>query len=255
MPPETRYARSGDVSIAYQTVGDGPFDLVLAPGFVSNVEYAWEEPSLVSFYEQLASFCRLIVFDKRGTGLSDRVAQIATLETRMDDVRAVMDAAGSERAALIGYSEGSSMSLLFATTYPERSAALILYGGFMTWAWMADGSFPSRHESSEAAVREIERRWGEPRYCDELLANDAPSKLHDDAFRRWYATRLRLSASPAAAADLLRMAIDTDTRAIASSVRVPTLVLHRIGDRNVKVDNARFAARQIPRGAIRRASG
>jgi class 3 adenylate cyclase len=245
VPPETRYARSNGVSIAYQVMGGGPVDLVLVPGFVSNVEYAWEEPSLVSFYEQVTSFCRLIVFDKRGTGLSDRVAEIATLETRMDDVRAVMDAVGSERAALIGYSEGASMSILFATTYPERTAALILYGAFLAWDWMAEGRFPTRHQSARAALEEIERRWGEPDYCDELLENDAPSKLQDEAFRRWYATRLRLSASPAAAADLQRMNIDTDTRAIASSVRVPTLILHRIGDRNVKVENARYAAQQI----------
>jgi len=245
VPAQTRYARSGGVSIAYQVIGDGPVDLVLVPGFVSNVEYAWQEPSLVSFYERLASFCRLIVFDKRGTGLSDRVTEIATLEARMDDVRAVIDAVGSDRAALIGYSEGASMSILFATTYPERTAALILYGAYLAWDWMAEGRFPTRHQSARAALEETERRWGEPSYCDELLENDAPSKLQDEAFRRWYATRLRLSASPAAAADLQRMNIDTDTRAIASSVRVPTLILHRTGDRNVKVENARFAASQI----------
>jgi pimeloyl-ACP methyl ester carboxylesterase/class 3 adenylate cyclase len=243
--PETRYARSGDVSIAYQVVGSGPFDLVFAPGFVSNVEYAWEEPSLVRFYEQLASFCRLIVFDKRGTGLSDRAAEIATLETRMDDVRAVMDAAGSDRAALIGYSEGASMTILFATTYPERTAALILYGSYLAWDWMAEGRFPTRHESARAAIEEIARRWGTSDFCDELLENDAPSKLNDESFRRWYAARLRLSASPAAAAALQRMNVDTDTRALVSAIRVPTLILHRIGDRNVQVQNARYAAEQI----------
>ena len=162
MPPETRYTRSGDVSIAYQVIGDGPLDLVFVPGFVSNVEYAWAEPSLVDFYEQLASFCRLIVFDKRGTGLSDRVAEVATLETRMDDVRAVMDAAGSEQAALLGYSEGASMAILFGTTYPERTPALILYGSYLAWDWMAAGRFPTRHESARAALEEIERRWARP---------------------------------------------------------------------------------------------
>lgn len=131
--PETRYARSGDVSIAYQSVGDGPHDLVLVPGFISNVEYGWEEPGLAAFYRELASFSRLILFDKRGTGLSDRAAGIPTLETRMDDVRAILDAVGAERAALLGCSEGASMSALFAATYPERTSALIMCGSFLAW--------------------------------------------------------------------------------------------------------------------------
>ena len=138
---ETRYARSGDVSIAYQVIGDGPFDLVLVPGFVSNVEYGWEEPGLAAFYRELASFCRLVLFDKRGTGLSDRVHGVPTLETRMDDVRAILDEIGSERAALIGYSEGASMAALFATTYPDRTAALVMYGSYLAWDWMAAGRF------------------------------------------------------------------------------------------------------------------
>jgi class 3 adenylate cyclase len=243
--PETQYAKSGDVAIAYQVVGTGPFDLVLVPGFVSNLEFAWVEPSLVRFYERLASFCRLIVFDKRGTGLSDRVADVPTLETRMDDVRAVMDAADSERAALIGYSEGASMAVLFATTYPERTPALIMYGSMLAWDWLAEGQFPRRHRSPAVAVKDVERRWGTSEYCDELLGNDAPSKLPDERFRRWYATRLRLSASPAAAASLIRMAIATDARPLLESVRVPTLILHRVGDRNVNVRNARYAEEQI----------
>jgi pimeloyl-ACP methyl ester carboxylesterase len=244
--PETCYARSGDVNIAYQVVGDGPFDLVLVPGFISNVEYVWEEPSLERFYKRLASFCRLIVFDKRGTGLSDRVAGVPTLETRMDDVRAILDAEQSARAALIGYSEGASMAALFAATYPDRTAALIMYGSFLAWDWMAEGRFATRHESAVAALEEIERRWGMPDFCDELLENDAPSMLGDESFRRWYATRLRLSASPAAAANLQRMNIDTDTRMLLPSIRVPTLIVHRIGDRNVDVKNAWYAAEHIP---------
>ena len=243
--PETRYARSGDVNVAYQVVGDGPFDLVLVPGFISNVEYGWEEPGLASFYSRLASFSRLILFDKRGTGLSDRVTGVPMLETRMDDVRAILDAIGSRRAALIGYSEGASMSALFAATYPERTAALIMYGSFLAWDWMAEGRFPTRHESAKRAIGEIEQRWGSPDYCDELLENDAPSMLGDDAFRSWYAARLRLSASPSAAADLQRMNIDTDARALLPSIQVPTLILHREGDRNVDVKNARYAAENI----------
>ncbi|MGH2446910.1 MAG: adenylate/guanylate cyclase domain-containing protein [Candidatus Limnocylindria bacterium] len=244
--PETRYARSGNVSIAYQVVGDGPFDLVLVPGFVSNIEYGWEDPHLAEFLRALGSFCRLIVFDKRGTGLSDRVHGVPTLETRMDDVRAVMDDAGSERAALIGYSEGASMAVLFATTYPARTIALVMYGSYLAWDWMAAGRFEARHDSAQAALEEIGRRWGTPAHCDEMLTNDAPSMLGDEVFRRWYATRIRLSASPRAAVELQRMNIDTDTRGIVDAVRVPTLILHRTGDRNVDVKNARYAAEHIP---------
>ncbi len=160
--PQTRYAGSGDVSIAYQVVGNGPFDVVLVPGFVSSVEYGWEDPHLAAFLASFASFCRLIVFDERGTRLSDRVRGVPTLETRMDDVRAIMDDVGSERAALIGYSEGASMAVRFARTYPERTIALVMYGGLLTWDWMAEARFEIRHESDQAALEEIERRWGTP---------------------------------------------------------------------------------------------
>ena len=248
--PETRYAKSGDVSIAYQVLGEGPIDLVLIPGFISNVELAWEEPGLAAWYRELATFCRLIVFDKRGTGLSDRVTGVANLETRMDDARAVMAAVGSERAVILGYSEGSSFGALFATTYPERTAGLILYGSFFAWDWMAGGRFPARHESVEHALREIEERWGTPDYCDELLAEDAPSKLQDERFRRWYSMRLRLSASPADAAALQRMNADVDTRALLPSIRVPTLIVHRVGDQNVAVKK-----RPLRRGAHPRRAG
>jgi len=247
--PETRYARSGDVSIAYQVLGDGPFDLVFAPGFVSNVEFGWEEPTLERFYRRLASFCRLIIFDKRGTGLSDRVSGVPDLETRMDDVRAIMDAVGSERAAVLGYSEGAAMAALFAATYPERTPALVLYGTFLTWEWLPERRETYRQVSREEQLKEVERRWGTPEYCDELLRDDAPSKADDDDFRRWYATRLRLGASPAAAVTLTKMAMETDARPILPSIHVPTLIVHRVGDRDCDVKSARFAAEQIP-GAV-----
>ncbi len=246
MRPQTRYAKSGAVNIAFQVVGDGPFDLVFAPGFVSNVEFGWEEPTLEKFYGRLASFCRLIIFDKRGTGLSDRVSGVPDLETRMDDVRAIMDAAGSERAAVLGYSEGAAMAALFAATYPERTPALILYGAFMFWEWQSERSETFRRPSREQLLEEVERRWGQPDYCDELLRDDAPSMAEQEEFRRWYATRLRLGASPGAARDLMRMNMETDIRSVLSSVRVPTLILHRVGDRNCDVKNARYAAAQIP---------
>jgi pimeloyl-ACP methyl ester carboxylesterase len=236
--PETRYAKSGEVNVAYQVLGDGPFDLVFAPGFVSNVEYGWEEPRLERFYRSLAFFCRLIIFDKRGTGLSDRVSGVPDLETRMDDVRAIMDAAGSERAAVLGYSEGGAMAALFAATYPERTAALVLYGAYLS---VGAGGRATFMESEE-----IERRWGSPDYCDELLRADAPSLADDADFRRWYATRLRLGASPAAAVVLKKMVRETDARPILPSICVPTLILHRTDDLVCPIENARYAAEHIP---------
>jgi class 3 adenylate cyclase/pimeloyl-ACP methyl ester carboxylesterase len=247
--PETRYAKSGDVSIAYQVLGDGPFDLVFAPGSVSNLEFGWEEPTLERFYHRLASFCRLIIFDKRGTGVSDRVSGVPDLETRMDDVRAIMDAVGSERAAVLGYSEGAAMAALFAATYPQRTPALVLYGTFLTPDWLPDRHGTYRQLSGEKDLEEVERRWGTPEYCDELLREDAPSKADDEDFRRWYATRLRLGASPAAAVTLARMNSETDARPVLSSIHIPTLIVHRVGDRNCDVRAARFAAEQIP-GAV-----
>jgi class 3 adenylate cyclase/pimeloyl-ACP methyl ester carboxylesterase len=254
MRPDTRYARSSEVSLAYQVLGDGPFDLIFAPGFVSNVEYGWEEPTLEHFYGRLASFCRLIIFDKRGTGLSDRVNGVPDLETRMDDIRAIMDAVGSERAALLGYSEGAAMAALFAATYPERTPALVLYGTFLSPDWLSwSGTY--RQLTAEEQLAEMARRWGTSGYCDELLRTDAPSKADDADFRRWYATRLRLGASPAAAVTLMRMVMETDARTILPSIHVPTLVVHRVGDRNCDVRGARVAAEQIPGASYVELSG
>jgi pimeloyl-ACP methyl ester carboxylesterase/class 3 adenylate cyclase len=248
--PGTQYAKSGDVNIAYQIVGDGPFDLVLVPGFVSNVEYGWEEPSLASFYRSLGAFCRLIIFDKRGTGVSDRVAGIPDLETRMDDVRAIMDAAGSERAAVLGYSEGAAMAALFAATYPARTPAVVLYGSYLAPTWLryiaTAGTDNETTRTRERDLAEIERRWGTPEYCEQLLGQDAPSMVDDPAFRGWYATRLRLGASPAAAVVLTKMALETDARPILPSIHAPTLILHRTGDRNCDIENARYAAEHVP---------
>ena len=244
--PQTQYAKSGAVSIAYQVLGDGPFDLVFAPGFVSNLESAWQEPRLASFYRELASFCRLIVFDKRGTGLSDRVADIPDLETRMDDVRAILDAVGSERAAVLGYSEGAAMAALFAATYPDRTPTLVLYGTFLTWEWLHRDVPTWDRAEREREIEEAGKRWGTPEYSDALLREDAPSMADDDEFRRWYASRLRLGASPAAAVTLMRMSTETDARPLLPSIRVPTLILHRVGDRSCNVRAARYAAERIP---------
>ena len=250
MQPETRYAKSGDVNIAYQVLGDGPFDLVLVPGWASHIEHQWEEPSFARFLRRLASFSRLIMFDKRGTGLSDRVSisELPTLEQRMDDVRAVMDAVGSERAALMGVSEGGPMSVLFAATYPQRTAALVLYGTMAKG--YADQDYPwalprEAVESNLAAMEKewgIEREWGHP-YALNLFA---PSRLNDQRFQEWWAKWGRLAASPGAAIALSRMNMEIDVRHVLPTVRVPTLVVHRKGDRACWVGGARYMAERIP---------
>jgi pimeloyl-ACP methyl ester carboxylesterase len=201
-PPETRYARSGDVRIAYQVVGDGPLDLVFVPGFVSNLDLGWEDPAWADFFSRLAAFSRLILFDKRGTGLSDRVAGIANLEERMDDVRAVMDAVGSERAALFGVSEGGPMSLLFAATYPERARALVLYGSYARHPTLS-------HDNIDEHGRLIDEPWGTGEYSTRSFA---PERISDEAFRSRNARRERQSASPSAAISILRMNVEIDAR-------------------------------------------
>ncbi len=239
--PETHYARSGDVNIAYQIVGDGPIDLVLVPGWVSHLELDWEELRYAHFLGRLASFSRMILFDKRGTGLSDRPGGLPDLETRMDDVRAVMDAATSERAALFGYSEGGPMAILFAATYPDRTSALVLYGTYAK-RQDPDDDYPwcPTREDRVAAAAEIEQTWGN----EADLGTMAPSA--DAAMVRWWRSRARASASPGAARDLILMNSQIDVRHVLPSVGVPTLVLHRDGDRDSRVEEGRYIARRIP---------
>jgi class 3 adenylate cyclase len=237
---ETRYTKSGDVNVAYQVVGSGPLDLVLVSGFVSHLENDWQEPRSAYFLERLASFSRLIRFDKRGTGLSDRPGGLPDLETRMDDVRAVMDAAGSERAALFGYSEGGPMAALFAATYPDRVTALVLYG---TYAKRADpdDDYPwcQTMDERRAVAAEIERDWG----ADADLGSMIPDA--DPAMRRWWAARARASASPGAARDLILVNSQIDVRHVLPAVHVPTLVLHRRGDRDARLEEGRYIAAHI----------
>ena len=168
--PETRYAQSGEVAIAYQIVGDGPFDLVWVPGSVSNVELIWTNERQAGLFTRIASFCRLILFDKRGTGLSDRIAAVADLETRMDDVRAVMDAAGTERAAVVGTSEGGPMSILFAATYPERTTALVLYDPTARGLWAPDYPWALTEDAWRKELREIHDRWATARISSSARA-------------------------------------------------------------------------------------
>jgi|SRR5215204_543036 len=240
--PETRYAKSGDLNIAYQVVGEGPLDLVYVPGWVSNIEANWDEPAHARLLGRLASFSRLILFDKRGTGLSDPVplARLPTLEERMDDVRAVMDAAGSERAAIFGSSEGGLMSVLFAATYPERTEALITLAIYATRVWSPDYPWAPTPEARVAEIEQIERDWG----GEMDISNLAPSA--DEAFKRRAVSYLRRSASPGAAVALLRMNSQIDVREVLPTIRIPTLVLQRIGDHDVNVEEGRWIAQQIP---------
>jgi class 3 adenylate cyclase len=236
-----RYARSGDVNIAYQVTGEGPFDLVLVPGFFSHLEIGREHPGNARFLERLESLARLICFDKRGTGLSDRGVGLPDFETRMDDVRAVMDAAGSESAALFGYSEGGPMSVLFAATYPGRTRSLLLYG---TYAKRRDPDddypwAPTREERKRTA-HELERTWGE----NVDLSTMAPSA--DEELRAWFRRLGRAGVSPAGARDLILMNSQADVRELLPSVQCPTLVLHRTGDRDARVEEGRYIASHIP---------
>ncbi len=244
MRPETKYARSGAVNIAYQVVGDGPLDLVFVMGWVSHLDYFWEEPALARFLARLGSFSRLILFDKRGTGLSDRVpdSELPTLEQRMDDVRAVMDAVGSERAALLGVSEGGPMCGLFAATYPQRTSALIMYGSYARRTRDAAYPWGPSEEEHEQFLEHLRAEWGGP----VGLAERAPSMVHDARFREWYTTYLTRSASPGAVLALTRMNAQIDIRNILSTVRVPALVIHRTGDLTLPVGGARYLAAQIP---------
>ncbi|MFQ5810829.1 MAG: adenylate/guanylate cyclase domain-containing protein, partial [Armatimonadota bacterium] len=244
MQPETRYAKSGDVNIAYQVVGDGPLDLVLVHGWVSHLEHQWEHPSLARFLHRLASFSRLILFDKRGTGLSDRVSvtELPTLEQRMDDVRAVMDAAGSQRAALVGISEGGPMCALFAATYPERTSALVMYGTYAKW--IRDPQYPwaRTREEHEQAFEVYERRWGTPIGLHVF----APSVADDEGFRQWWARNLRLAASPGAGVALYRMNVEIDIRHVLPAISVSSLILHRSGDLLIDIGGSRYIAQRIP---------
>ena len=241
MEAPIRYAKSGDVNIAFQVTGHGPFDLVLVSGFVSHLEHDWQHPASARLLERLGSFARLIRFDKRGTGLSDRAVGLPDFETRMDDVRAVMDAAGSDRAALLGYSEGGPLAILFAATYPQRVRALVLYG---TYAKRSDpdDDYPwcETAEARESYAAAVEREWG----VEADLSRMAPSA--DESLARWWMARARAAASPGSARDLVLMNSQADVRDVLPAVQTPALVIHRVGDRDADVDEGRYIAERIP---------
>jgi pimeloyl-ACP methyl ester carboxylesterase/class 3 adenylate cyclase len=246
--PDVRYTRSGDTSIAYATVGEGPFDLVFVIGWiVSALEVAWEGPPR-AFFERLASFSRLILFDKRGTGMSDRVHGIPDLETRMDDVRAVMDAVGSERAAIMGVSEGGPMAALFAATYPERTAAVIFEGTTATFRRTDDHPW---EEPYDDRLRWLEHdwpweTWGSEQWADEYIRFFAPALAEDPAVRRWFRRWAQLGGTPSSHYALTRMNLDVDVRAVLPTISVPTLVLHVEHEKSFDVRSARYLAENIP---------
>jgi len=242
-PPTTQYALSGEVAIAYQVFGAGPLDVVVTPGLVSHRELDWEHLGAVRFFERLASFARVIVFDKRGQGMSDRVPT-ATLEERIDDIRAVMDAAGSRRAALFGRSEGGPMNILFAATYPERTTALVLYGTFGRAQRASDYPFGPEPGPLQAWSDHVRRTWGtvDPSFLQVV----GPSDAGDPAQQAWWARYQRISISPGDFIALGRMNATIDVRDVLPAIRVPTLVLHRTGDRAVEVGRGRHLAGSIP---------
>jgi class 3 adenylate cyclase len=242
MPPETRYARSADVNIAYQVVGSGPVDLVYVPGWISHVELAWELPELARGFERLASFSRLILFDKRGTGMSDPVSprEPPTLEQRMDDVRAVLDAVGSERAVVFGASEGGNMSMLFAAVYPERTVALCTFGSTARRLRVPDYPWAPTWEEREQAILHTEKQWTSGLDWTYIAPSLGPIELAE--LSRYY----RRCASPGAAVALMRMNSFVDVRAVLPTISVPTLVMHRTDDRDAHVDEGRYIAEHIP---------
>ena len=237
------WARSGDVSIAYQVLGAGPFDLVYVPGFISHVDLRWHVPSFARGLEELAAFSRLILFDKRGTGMSDRVTGAPTLEARMDDLRAVMDEVGSARAALFGVAEGAPMSLLFAATYPGRVAALVLRSAFPRTMWAPDYPWGRRDEEYRAGVEEDLRIFG-PRADAERIARSRAE--WDDADIPAIVDYFRWCASPGALVALAEMNREIDVRDVLEAIRVPTLVIHGAEDTVVPVEAARWVADRIP---------
>ncbi len=244
MKPVTKYTKSGNINIAYQVIGNGPVDIVYIPGWVSNIDMMWAEPRLASFLIRLTLFARLILFDKRGTGLSDRFDKYSTLEERMDDIRAVMDAVGSERAVLFGHSEGGSASMLFAHTYPERTVSVIGFGIFAKRRWSPDYPWAPGDEERELSYKIIEESWADGDMYG--LRSVVPSLAHDEQFMEWFAGYLRSSASPGAALELQRQNTHIDVTGILSSIKVPVLLLFRTGEKEVKVEEGRYIAARMP---------
>ncbi len=239
--PQTRYAKSGQVHIAYQVFGDGPVDIVMAPGFVSHIENYWTEPRFARWLERLGQGCRVVIFDKRGTGLSDSVHDLPAMDERMDDVRAVMDAESIEKAALFGISEGGSLAALFAASHPDRCRALVLYGAFARFkSWLPT------EEALDEFLSYIDTNWG----SGESLPMFAPNFAEDRMLKEWWGRFERLGANPGAAIALMTMNSQIDVSPVLDSIRMPTLVVHRAGDTTIDIEGGRELARLIPNAKI-----
>lgn len=243
MTSETRYARSGDLWLAYQVLGDGPIDLLFAPGYMSHLEQNQWWPPYARFLQRMASFSRLIVFDRRGTGLSDRRLELGSFEEMMDDIAAVLDAAGSGRAALFGGAEGGPMCALFAATYPERTSALVLAATYARRMWAPDYPWGLDQSAQERIFASYEERWGRENFGVRALA---ASDADDPRFRAWHAQACRFAGTPASALAWFRVTMEIDIRPVLAAIRVPTLVLHRTGDLVIPVEAGRHLAEHIP---------
>jgi class 3 adenylate cyclase len=243
--PDVKYAKSGDVHIAYQVFGKGPTNIVLTPGSISHLDYMWKEPEYRRFLEGLAQIGRVALFDKRGTGLSDRQLGIPTYADRMDDIRAVVDAAQFDDAVLFGVSEGVPMSILFAATYPSRTRALILYGGLAKGSWAPDYPWEQTKEEQEAAIETAEGSWGRWENAERTVSRMAPSRVGDKKFTRWLWDMRRAGSTPGAAIALWKSDINMDVRHVLPTIRVPTLVIHVKGDRDVNIEEGRYIAKHI----------
>lgn len=244
--PRTHYTKTNGLNIAYQVFGDGEIDLVYVPGWVSNIDFMWEDPDLADLLRALGRFCRVILFDKRGTGLSDRDVGFPTLDERMDDLTAVMNAAGSKHAAFFGLSEGGNLALLFAASFPEKTSHLILFGCFARRLWTPDYPWAPKPEAREAWIQKNEVNWGESADVSML----APSRTNDAAFNERLSTYFRHAASPGAAMKILRLNSEIDVRDILSTISVPTLVMNRRGDVHVKLAEAEYLAQRIPNARL-----
>jgi class 3 adenylate cyclase len=240
--PETRYARSGELHIAYQVVGGGPLDIVYVPTWISQVEHLWEEPRVRRFFERLSAFARVIVFDRRGTGLSDRTGDPPMLEEQMDDVLAVLEAVGSERAAVFAQVEGSPMAAMFAATHPEHTEALVLFSPWARVLWDEDYEWANPPDVRARIVDELVAGWGQSREVPSFV----PSATGDDRFAAWFAKLQRLAASPGTARTMLEVMGRYDVREVLPTIRVPTLILNRSGDEAVDPRHARYMAGRIP---------
>jgi class 3 adenylate cyclase len=248
--PEVRYAKSGDVHIAYQVYGSGPVNIVMAPGAITHLEYYWKDPGMRRWLEGLGRFGRTAIFDKRGTGMSDRDAGIPTYEERMDDIRSVMDAARFDNAMLVGLSDGVPMSILFAASYPSKTRGLVLYGAEAKGSWAPDYPWAPTEDKWEENLRETEQTWGTKEWEERAVSYLAPSRVGDPAFTRWLSEQFRMGGSPGASIKLAKSEMNMDVRSALPAIHAPTLVIHLTDDKVSNIQECRYIADHIPNARL-----